>query len=105
MERAMAEHINTTERRDPIFHAIEEQQSARAELLEASRGLDRAVAAVDAATERLAERERQLLATRPESKEGASALLSYLASVIEPPEDIAELALPALAGVRSVLLQ
>ena len=101
----MAEHTNTTERRDPIFHAIEEQQSARAELLEASRGLDRAVAAVDAATERLAERERRLLATTPETKEGASALLCYLASVIEPHEEIAELALPALAGVRSVLLQ
>ena len=101
----MAEHTNTTERRDPIFLAIEEQQSARAELLEAGRGVDRAVAAVDAATERLAERERQLLATPPESKEGASALVSYLASVIEPHEGIAELALPALAGVRSVLLQ
>ena len=101
----MAKYTNTTERRDPIFYAIEEQQSARAELIEASRGLDSAVAAVDAATERLAERERQLLATRPESKEGASALLGYLASVIEPHKDIAELALPALAGVRSVLLQ
>ena len=101
----MAKRIDTTERRDPIFRAIKEQQSARAELLEASRGLDRAVAAVDAATERLAEQERRLLATTPESKEGASALLSYLASVIEPHEEIAELALLALGGVRSVLQQ
>jgi len=53
----------------------------------------------------LAERERQLLAPRPESKEGASALLTFLATVIEPHEEIAELALPALAGVRSASLQ
>ena len=101
----MAEHTNITERRDPISRAIEEQQSARAELLEASRELDRAIAAEPAAIERLAEQERQLLAPRPESKEGASALLTFLATVIEPNEDIAELAFPAIAGVRSVRQQ
>jgi hypothetical protein len=101
----MAKHTNITERRDPISRAIEEQQSARAELLEASRELDRAVAAEPAAIERLAERERQLLAPRPESKEGASALLTFLATVIEPHEDIAELALPAIGGGRSVRQQ
>ena len=62
------------------------------------------VAAEPAAIERLAERERQLLAPRPESKEGASALLTFLATVIEPHEEIAELALPAIEGVRSALL-
>ena len=100
----MAKHTNITERRDPISRTIEEQQSARAELLEASRELDRAVAAEPAAIERLAERERQLLATRPESKEGASALLTFLATVIEPHAETEELALPAIEEVQSVLL-
>ena len=100
----MAEHTNITERRDPISRAIEEQQSARAELLEASRELDRAIAAEPAAIERLAEQERQLLAPRPESKEGASALLTFLATVIEPHGETEELALPAIEEVRSVLL-
>ena len=100
----MAKHTNITERRDPISRAIEEQQSARAELLEASRELVRAVAAEPAAIERLAERERQLLAPRPERKEGASALLTFLATVIEPHGETEELALPAIEEVRSVLL-
>ena len=83
---------------DPVFNAIEEQQAARAELLEASRVLDRAM-------DRLAEKERQLLATAPETKAGAAALLTYLAGVLEPHEDIGPLALPALAAVKSVLIQ
>ena len=101
----MAKDIDTTERSDPVFTAIKEQQTARAELLEASKALDRAVEAVDAATERLAQKERQLLKTPPMTKQGAAALVAYLATVIEPHEEIAELALPALAGVREVLVQ
>ena len=93
----MAEHINNTTS-DPVFNAIEEQQAARAELLEASRMLDRAM-------ERLAQKERQLLATVPETKAGAAALLTYLAGVLEPHEDVGPLALPALAAVKSVLAQ
>ena len=100
----MAEHNNITEN-DPVFRAIKEQQTARAELLEASRALDKAVKAVDQATARLAKKERLLLATQPVSKQGAAALLGYLASIIEPHDDIAGLALPALAGVRQVLVQ
>ena len=65
----------------------------------------RAVAAEPAAIERLAERERQLLAPRSESKEGASALLTFLATVIESHEGILELALPAIGGGRSVRQQ
>jgi len=83
---------------DLVFNAIELEQAARAELLEASRMLDRAMG-------RLAHKERQLLATTPETKAGAAALLGYLASVIEPHEEIAGLALPALAGIRQVLVQ
>ena len=100
----MAEHIHITGN-DPVFKAIKEQQAARTELLEASKLLDKAVEAVDQATERLATQERLLLATRPVSKQGAAALLSYLASIIEPHDEIAGLALPALAGVREVLIQ
>jgi len=87
--------ITTT---DLVFNAIELEQAARAELLEASRILDRAI-------ERLAQKERQLLATQPVTKPGAAALLGYLASIIEPHDDIAGLALPVLAGVREVLVQ
>ena len=93
----MANPISITTN-DPVFNAIKEQQAARAELLEASRILDRAM-------DRLAEKERQLLATAPETKAGAAALLTYLAAIIEPHEDIAGLALPALAAVKSVLIQ
>ena len=100
----MAEHNNITEN-DPVFRAIKEQQTARAELLEASRALDKAVEAVDQATDKLAKKERQLLASQPVSKQGAAALLSYLASIIEPHDEIAGLALPALASVREVLVQ
>ena len=41
---------------------------------------------------------------RPERKEGASALLTFLATVIEPHAETEELALPAIEEVRSVLL-
>ena len=101
----MAKDIDTTERGDPVFAAIKEQGTARAELLEASRALDKAVEAVDQATARLAKKERQLLGTTPVTKEGAVALLGFLAGVLEPHEEVAELALPTLAGVRDVLLQ
>ena len=93
----MATPISIT-KTDPVFNAIEEQQAARAELLEASRVLDRAM-------DRLAQKERQLLATAPETKAGAAALLGYLASIIEPHDEIAGLALPVLAGVTEVLVQ
>jgi hypothetical protein len=93
----MAKPISITTT-DPIFNAIEEQQTARAELLEASRILDRAM-------ERLAQKERQLLATPPETKAGAAALLTYLAGVLEPHEDVGPLALPALAAVKGILVQ
>lgn len=91
----MTQQHDTT---DPIFFAIEEQRAARAELIEASRILDRAMT-------HLAEKERQLLATVPETKAGAAALLTYLAGVLEPHEDVGPLALPALAAVKSVLIQ
>lgn len=100
----MAAHNNITEN-DPVLRAIEEQQKARVDLLEASMALDKAVEAVDQATARLAAKERRLLATQPVSIQGAAALLGYLASVIEQHDDIAGLALPALAGVRQVLVQ
>jgi len=93
----MAEHDNIT-KNDPVFRAIADQQVARAELIEASRILDRAMT-------HLAEKERQLLATVPETKAGAAALLTYLAGVLEPHEDVGPLALPALAAVKSVLVQ
>jgi uncharacterized caspase-like protein len=93
----MAKSISITTT-DPIFNAIEEQQAARAELLEASRILDRAM-------DRLAQKERQLLATQPETKAGAAALLTYLAGVLEPHEDVGPLALPALAAVKGILVQ
>ena len=96
-ELAMATPISITTT-DLVFNAIELEQAARAELLEASRMLDRA-------KERLAQKGRQLLATTPETKAGAAELLGYLASVIEPHEEIAGLALPALAGIRQVLVQ
>jgi len=51
------------------------------------------------------EKERQLLATAPVTKAGAAALLTYLAGVPEPHEDVGPLALPALAAVKSVLIQ
>lgn len=55
--------------------------------------------------ERMAERQRHFLAPRPESKQRASALLNFLATIIEPPGEIAELSLPTLAGVQSVRQQ
>ena len=58
----MAEYTNTTVY-DHVFKAITEQQTARAELLVASRVLDKPVEAVDQATARVANKERQLLAT------------------------------------------
>ena len=100
----MDKHNNITEN-DLVSSAIREQQIARAELLDPSRALDKAVEAVDQATARLAKKERQLLTTQPVSKQGAAALLSYLASIIEPHDEIAGLALPALASVREVLVQ
>jgi hypothetical protein len=60
---------------------------------------------IDQATARVANKERQLLATQPMTKQGAAALLGYLAAIIEPHEDIAGLALPALVGIRQVLVQ
>jgi len=83
---------------DPVFAAIANQQAARAELLKASRILDRAMDLV-------AETERQLLATTPATKAGAAALLTYLAGVLEPHEDVGPLALPALAAVKGILAQ
>jgi len=100
----MDKHNNITEN-DLVSSAIREQQIARAELLETSRALDKAVEAVDQAAARLAKKERQLLATQPVTKQGAAALLRYIASIIGPHEDSAGLALPALAGVREVLVQ
>jgi hypothetical protein len=53
----------------------------------------------------VAETERQLLATTPATKAGAAALLTYLAGVLEPHEDVGPLALPALAAVKDILVQ
>jgi len=93
----MAKHSITTNN-DPIFKAIEDQQAARAELLEVSQILDRMM-------DRVAETERRLLGTAPTTMAGAAALLTYLAGVLEPLEDVGPLALPALAAVKNVLVQ
>jgi Zn-dependent oligopeptidase len=90
---------------DPVFDAILEQQTARADLIAKSKDLDAVVEAMDLATEELARRERQLLLTVPTSKEGAAALLDYLVMILEHYEDVAAMARPVIANARGFLLR
>jgi len=97
--------MNHTMDYDPVFDAILEQQTARADLIAKSKDLDAVVEAMDLATEELARRERQLLLTVPTSKEGAAALLDYLVMILEHYEDVAAMARPVIANARGFLLR
>ena len=88
---------------DPVFNAINERQEARLALFEASSALHAALAAVNAAADRFVQKDRLLSSTKPTTKAGTVALLGYMASTLEPYEDVAPLALSALARAQQLL--
>ena len=88
---------------DPVFRAIHERHEARAALFEASKVLHVALAAVNDAADRFVQKDRLLSSTKPTTKAGTVALLGYMASVLEPYEDVAPLALSALARAQQLL--
>jgi hypothetical protein len=90
---------------DPIFEVLNERKEAHLQVMAAVKRLDKCVMEVDSATDGLAVKERQLLATQPITSAGAVALLDYLAEILTPFDEVALIAIPALTNIRIAIAE